>query len=117
MSTKQYYLRNEDLLKELEKSRAQDKLTDTAVNMFYTLIDRIQRKLFYKDENVKQDCKASAMLVIVENWHKFDQTKYDNAFAYFTRVAMNGLAYSWNRNEARPIHIPINSFINNDVDE
>lgn len=111
------YVNNADLLKELELSRKQDKLTNNIVNMFYMMIDRIQRKLFYKDECAKEDCKAGAMLTIVEKWRQFDSNESTNAFAYFTSIIFNALAFSWNRNEKRPIHISLNQFINNDSDD
>lgn len=114
MST--HYLTNAQLLAELRKCHEKEKLTDNAVSMFYMLIDRIQRRLYYKSEDVKEDCRAHAMMVIAENWQKCDITRH-NPFAYFTRIVMNGLAYAWNKNERRPIHISINAFINNDADE
>jgi hypothetical protein len=111
------YVNNADLLRELELSRAQDKLTSKIIDMFYMMIDRIQRKLFYKDDNAREDCKAGAMLNIVEKWKQFDINEGTNAFSYFTSIIFNALAASWNRNEKRPIHISLNQFINNDNDD
>jgi predicted acyl esterase len=116
-STKpKHYLTNDTLIKELTKCHEQKRLTTAAVGMFDMLIDRIQKKLFYKSDDVRQDCKSHAMLIVVENWHKYDMTR-TNPFAFFTRVVMNGLSYAWNKNERRPIHISINAFINNDAED
>lgn len=117
MQTKQKiknYLNNEDLLRELELSHQKGRATETLGKMFELLVERLQYKLFYKNPDIKLDCKYQAVLTLLQNWHKFDATKYDNAFAYFTRVAMNGLSHAWNKNESRPIHIPLSAFVNND---
>lgn len=115
---KKHYLNNENLIKELKLSHEKGQMTNNLVKMFYELIERIQRKLYYIKENSQEDCKAHAMMVIVENWHKFDMS-YPNPFAYFTRVVFNGLSQGWNRNESNNgnIHISLDAFINNDGDK
>lgn len=94
---KKNYLNNGDLLKQLEQSRIDDKLTDDAVKMLRMLVDNFSTRFSYKNEMDRDDCKQEAMFAILRYWRSFDPEKSTNAFAYFTQIAKRGMAQAFNR--------------------
>ena len=55
------------------------------------MIDNISSKKMYNDENLREDCKAGAMMDVLLYWRSFNPEKYDNPFAYFTSIIINGM--------------------------
>lgn len=104
------YLRNGDMLRELRLSKAQGKLTDKAIEQFVLLIDRASTRLRYRDEMDREDCKQGALEDCLRYWHNFDETKSDkpNPFSYFSQLAKNGFAKTWNK--LHPKDMPMVSF-------
>lgn len=117
MAKKKPYLNNFDLKAELVKSHERDQLTNKACDMFYLLIEQIQKTLFYKDMSAKEDCASHAIYIICKVWRQFNM-ELNNPFSWFTSVVVNALKQGWNANEGKPgiIHISLDSFINNDTD-
>ncbi|WNN12447.1 sigma-70 region 2 [Chryseobacterium phage MA9V-2] len=110
------YLTKEELKAELAVSHERGQLTNKNAKMFQLMVSKIQSRVFYKDPAAKEDCAAHAMYIVAKNWHKFDMTQ-DNPFGFFTTTIINALSAGWNANERRPIHIPLDAFINNDADK
>lgn len=102
-----YYLNNKALAAELVKSKIEGQLTNKCIDMFKKLIFHVQRRLYYKDPDVKQDCASEAMAIIAAKWRSYDVQKSPNAFSYFTTTILNGLAKGWNDGSKPGIHIPI----------
>ena len=91
------YVNNAALLQEFVKSKAQGSLTDEAIQMFMVMVENIQRKLYYKDSDDKQDCFQSALLDVLQYWDRFDPDKSNNPFGFFTSVIVNGNAKGWDK--------------------
>lgn len=89
MKEKKNYLKNKDLLAEVTKCKQSGEMSDTLIQMFYTLINRYARSANFAGYSYIEDMKADAMFNLVKNWHKFDETKYTNAFAYYTQNIKN----------------------------
>ena len=87
---------NPYLFREMLKSKERDELTPDAVKMFQLMIDNISQKKMYNDENLREDCKAGAMLDILLYWRGFNPDKSDNPFAYFTSMIINGMTKIFN---------------------
>lgn len=83
---KKNYINNPDMLRELIKSKEQDKMTDTFARMIMLLIKRYSSQGSYSDYTYKEDMESYAMYIVCRVWNRFDETKYDNPFAYFTQT-------------------------------
>jgi DNA-directed RNA polymerase specialized sigma subunit len=95
------YVDRKKLKEELDKSFAQDELTDEAWRMFMLMGRRISYgKYSYKYEDDREDCIMVAMEAIQKYWLNYDETKSKYPFSYFTTVIMNGIAKGFR--EIRP---------------
>lgn len=94
-SNKKHYVDNTSLRLELIKCHNEDKLTDKALNMLILMVDKIQLSFKYDDPQDKEDCRSSAIEVILTKWKSCDLTQ-PRPFAYFTRMIYNGLYAGWN---------------------
>ena len=86
---KRNYLNNHDLLIEIKKSKAKNNMTNDLVKMLMMLCDRYAKKSSYASYTYIDDMKSYALLNIVKIWRGFDETKYDNPFAYYTQSIKN----------------------------
>ena len=91
------YLNNKDLYNEIVQSKADGKLTRTAIKMLILLSERAQLKLKYANPEDKQDCLAFAQLDLMKYWNSFNPDKTKNAFAYYTSICINGYAKGWHK--------------------
>lgn len=90
------YIDKEELLNEFKKSKEKGEMTDRFLELILIMVDNISNILSYKNEEDRKDCKSSAILDILKYWNKYDETKSDNIFAYFTQCIKNGLAKQFN---------------------
>lgn len=82
------YLNNRDLKKELEKSFAQNKMTEELGKMFMTLVDNVGKKSNYSQYSYLDEMKGLAIVTLCRGWNKFNM-QYANPFAYFTTFVTN----------------------------
>jgi DNA-directed RNA polymerase specialized sigma subunit len=90
------YLKNKDLLAEVIKSKQQGEPTKELINMFIKLSNNAILKMRYEDYEDKKDCMQGGLEALLKNWQKFDETRFSNAFAYYTEVYKRAIAKSWN---------------------
>lgn len=95
MGRKKNYLNNADLYDEIVKSKQQDELTPKALEFLMLLAEKANSKLYYSNQMDKEDCIARAKMDLWLYWRNFDPTKSTNAFAYYTEIAKNAFAKSW----------------------
>jgi len=81
---KKNYLNNKDLMPELLKSKAQGQMTDKFANMLQLLCLRYSKHPWFVNFSYIDDMQSYAMLMLVQNWQMFDETQYNNCFAYYT---------------------------------
>jgi hypothetical protein len=86
---KKNYINNADLLKELEISNTKGKMTNELTKMLMMLTHRFAMKGRFANYTYNEDMQAFALFTIVRVWHKFDSTKSNNPFAYFTQTIKN----------------------------
>lgn len=89
------YVDNKDLLREIIKSKEQDKLTPRAAEMLVKMANEISKVFKYKYEEDRQDCIAAAIEDCLKYWRSFNPEKSTNAFAYYTQMIKNGAAKGW----------------------
>jgi hypothetical protein len=83
---KKKYLNNKDLLAEIAKSRAQDKMTNELAKMMMMLCHRYSQRGEYANYSYNDDMQSFALLTVVKVWKSFDPAKSQNPFAYFTQT-------------------------------
>ena len=93
---KKNYLNNGDLLIEVAASKStttdnnpEGVMTDKLARMLMLLTERFARRGNYIGYTFNDDMQAYAMMQFVKTWYKFDETKYSNAFAYYTTCVYN----------------------------
>lgn len=82
---KKKYLNNADMLIELEKSRERGQMTERLGHMLQTLATRYASQGNFAGYSYVDDMKAYAMYMICRTWHRFDPSKSNNPFAFFTQ--------------------------------
>ena len=86
---KKNYINNADLLKELEISNKQNKMTDELTKMLMMLAHRFAMKGRFANYTYNEDMQAFALLTIVKVWRGFNAERSSNPFAYFTQTIKN----------------------------
>lgn len=80
------YLNNADLMREIRKSREQNKMTDELAKMFMVLASKYASKGRFINYTYNEDLQGFALLTGAKVWKSFDPEKGSNPFAYFTQV-------------------------------
>lgn len=101
------YIDQKKLLQEIIKSKEQNELTPSALGMLILIANEVSKVLKYKYEEDKKDCVAFAVEDLIRYWRNFDPQKSNNAFAYYTQIAKNGLAKGWKKLRGRTQNIKI----------
>lgn len=103
---------NNVLYEELQKSHAQNKLTDTAAILFKILVENIASMKTYKNPDDADECISAGIEELIIKWRKFDMEK-KNPFSYFTTVATFAITNTWNKLHGGKYHtISIDNFTN-----
>ncbi len=89
-----YYLTNKYLLEEIAKSRSQGKATDKLALGLKAIAEKAAQKYTY-NFSWKEDQISEALVRLLEKWHLFDETRYQNAFAYYTQIARMSYVQTW----------------------
>ena len=83
------YLNNKDILAEVIKSKAQDRPTEELGRMFILLTQKLLGKANFSQYSYKDDMQSYALYMLCRTWNKFDETRFNNAFAYYTSCVYN----------------------------
>lgn len=91
---KKFYVNKEELVKEIEISQKQDRVTDPLADMFIKIVDGVAHRFanlqYYGiTEDVKQDC----LLLLIQKYKNFDLTRNSSCFAYITTIIYNQMRY------------------------
>ena len=97
-----HHVKNKDLREELIKSKAQDKLTKEALDMFILMSKKFAANFTYIYEEDKEDCVSFAIMDCYMYWRGYDPAKSENAFAYISQIVKNGMAKGWRKIRAVP---------------
>lgn len=75
------------------KKTAYQSVSPKLSGYFEKMIDKFSysRQFINIDAFNLDECKQSARLDLYKYWYKFDETKYDNPFSYFTNIIKNGM--------------------------
>ena len=88
-STKGHYVRNADLLPAIIEAKEEGKLTNKLIIMIQMIAERYSRKSNFIGYSFREDIVSAAVENLCKNWHKFNQDKYSNPFAFYTTAIHN----------------------------
>jgi DNA-directed RNA polymerase specialized sigma subunit len=86
---KKNYLNNKDLMIQIKLSKEQDKMTNEFIVMLKLLCHRYSKHSWFANYSWVEDMEAYAMLSLCRAWKSFDETRYNNPFAYYTQTIKN----------------------------
>ena len=64
-------------------------ISNNLAKMFYLMVERFSKKSNYVGYTYNEELRGTALLNLIQKWHKFDETQYNNAFAYYSRIIDN----------------------------
>lgn len=91
------YITNKDLVKEIIISKAQGKRTRDLERMIVLLAKNVIRKKIYSDQQLKEDIESYMILRMLIFWDRYNEDKFDNAFAFMTEVGKRAMAEGFNQ--------------------
>lgn len=90
-----HYLSNKKLLAEIAKCKANNNILSNELALaLKEIADKASYRFCWNTRYI-EDQQGDALLRLCENWMKFDESKYSNAFAYYTEICkMSYIRYS-----------------------
>lgn len=84
-STRGHYVTNAQLLPEIQACKENGgKLSSTLAKYLNMIAERYSYSPSFGGYSFREDMVSFAVVNLVANWHKFDPTKSDNPFAFYT---------------------------------
>jgi len=95
------YLNNADMLKQIELSHKQGKMTEEFGRMTIELCKRYAKHpKFANIYSHEEDMKAYAIMTVVKVWKSFNPEKSNNPFSYFTQILRHAF-YAYGNSEKK----------------
>jgi len=91
------YVNNESLKRALAESKTKGELTRETVDMFMLIANGVARTKSYKVAEDREDCVASGLEDLIKYWDRYNPEESENAFAFISQVAYNGLQKGWKK--------------------
>ena len=88
-----HYVRNADLLPEITKSKELGRITDNLAKMLYQIAENYSYKWCFCNYSFREDMVAHAVMNLMANALKFDETRFNNPFSYYTTAIHNSFLY------------------------
>ena len=98
--TSRNFVNNRDLVEQVALSKQQNQITNHLAKMFMEMTKRYGMKANFAKYTYIEDMEAYALEMLVKNWMKFDETQFDNAFAYYTSFIHNAFIQYLNKEKA-----------------
>jgi len=90
------YCKNKDLLAEVIKSKKEGR-TKQLESYFILMTKHIATKFQFNCDDDRKDSIQDALIALLLRWQGFDETKYTNAFAYYTEIIKRSYVMSYNK--------------------
>lgn len=91
------YVYNSELEKALIESKKRGKLTDEAIEMFILIVNGLSKIYSYENFEDRKECISAGIEDLIKYWNRYDPNKSNNAFAFITQIAHNGIKKGWKR--------------------
>ena len=83
-STRGHYVTNAQLLEAIAADKVTGKLSNRLAGYLYMIAERYSYSPSFGRYSFREDMVSFAVVNLCANWHKFDPTKSDNPFAFYT---------------------------------
>jgi DNA-directed RNA polymerase specialized sigma subunit len=83
-TTKGHYVTNAQLLEAIARDKKANRLSGELAKMLWMIAERYSYSHSFANYSFREDMVSFAVTNLVANWHKFDPTKSDNPFAFYT---------------------------------
>ena len=85
------YIDNKEFLQHVIDSKKAGQITDQLAKDFLLMAKNIinSRLFCYYREDLKEDMIQNSMLRLMKYWDKFDENKFKDPFAYYTRIIIH----------------------------
>lgn len=101
---KRNYLSNANLMEQIKISKENNKMSNELTKMLMLLCDRYASSHNFVNYTFLEDMKMFALMNLCNSWHKFDETRFANPFAYYTQSIKNSyIQYLKNEKKHRNI--------------
>lgn len=85
---KAYYVTNAQLLEAIEEDKANNRtLSPKLAKYLWMIAERYSHSPSFGSYSFREDMVSFAVVNLCANWYKFDPTKSDNPFAFYTTAA------------------------------
>ena len=89
------FVNNELLMEEISKSKKRleknpdypaQALTPKLAEMLWLMVEGFSKSSNWANYTYLEELKGEALIGLCSKWHKFDETKFDNPFGYYTMI-------------------------------
>ena len=87
---------NEDLLREVIRSKADGKMSDELAKLFIQLVEQYSTRTIFANYPYMDECKARALMQLSKSWSSFDPDRFSNAWAFYWTMMGCSFAYVHN---------------------
>ncbi len=84
-----YYVKNKDLLVEIEKLQQTNQFSDTLGKYIIQIVNGLSHRPNFNGYTYIEDMKSEAHVAIIKGLRNFNLEKSNNPFAYITQIAWN----------------------------
>lgn len=84
-----YYVKNKDLLIEIEKLHNTNEFSDTLGRYILKIVNGLSHRPNFNGYTYIEDMKSEAHVAIIKGLRNFNPEKSNNPFAYITQIAWN----------------------------
>jgi hypothetical protein len=88
-TTKGHYVTNAQLLPAVIEAKQLGRVTNRLAKMLLLIAERYSRKSWFSGYSYREDMVAHAVANLCQNALKFDHTRFNNPFAYYTTAIHN----------------------------
>lgn len=86
---KRHYVRNKDLLPEVERCRESGLISNELGRMLLLIVKNYSKKSNWSNYTYREDMIGHAMVHLTKGALKFDPARSNNPFAYYTQITKN----------------------------
>lgn len=90
VANKKYYVDKKEMFDEIVISKEKGRCSERLGEMFYKIAEKYSHHRYFRDyerrygKAFKEDLISAGIMACMKAWNKFDHTKFDNPFAFFT---------------------------------
>ena len=91
------YVKNKELKRALAESKEKGQLTRETIEMFTLIVNGMSKTHSYRDYEDREYCICSGIEDLLKYGNRYEAEKADNAFAFISQIAHNGMKKGWKK--------------------